>query len=261
MTTQPTAFDTSLGSNFTNTECPNFFNTFLSDPNFTQCQPLSFLLKSSQSYVKTVRSGVEDVEAVLDKSCSVDYSKCQNVMKNYASKILDQSICKPDYDLENPLVRQAYNNFLNYGVVRNITCLSMEDVGENDPAANETYCYTDALYNLNSSADAYLYLLPFGNSYPQAENTNPSCSACTNRVMSLLHEQTQNKQLLIASTYTSASSLIAANCGSNFVNVSTLSSDQSTSSASSLSSSPSFLLLTSPIQLLIWGLFTVFYVF
>jgi hypothetical protein len=256
MTTQPTAFDTSLGSNFTNTDCPNFFNTFLSDQNFIQCQPLSFLLKNSQSYVKSVRSGVEDVEAVLDKSCTADYNKCQNIMKNYASKILDPSICKQDFDLENPLVRQAYQNFLNYGVVRNITCLRMEDVGEKDPAANETYCYTDALYNQNNIADAYLYLLPFGNSYPKTENTKPSCSACTNRVMSLLHEQTQNKQLLIASTYTSASSLIAVNCGNDFVNISTLSSSQLTSSASS-----SFLLLASPIQLMIWALFTVFYVF
>lgn len=259
MVNLPTAFDTSLGSNFTNTNCPNFFNTFLSDPNFIQCLPMSFLLKNSQSYFKVVQSGVQDVESVLDKACSADYGKCQMTMKNYASKILDQSVCKADYDLENPLVRQAYNNFLNYGIVRNTTCLRLADTGQKvTQSANQTYCYTDALFNLNSTSDAYLYLLPFGNNYPKTGDFIPSCSACTKRIMSLFHDQTQNNQLLIRNTYTSASSLIAGSCGNDFVNTSVLTSDHSTSGASSLSSS--FLFLVSPFQLLVWALLIVFYV-
>ena len=40
----PRPFDTSLGNNFTNPSCPQFFNTFLSDPTLTSCLPLSLLL-------------------------------------------------------------------------------------------------------------------------------------------------------------------------------------------------------------------------
>jgi len=41
----PQPFDTSLGNNFTNTACPNFFDSFLSDANFQQCYPFSLLLQ------------------------------------------------------------------------------------------------------------------------------------------------------------------------------------------------------------------------
>ena len=40
----PQPFDTSLGNNFTNPSCPQFFNSFLNDPTFTSCVPLSLLL-------------------------------------------------------------------------------------------------------------------------------------------------------------------------------------------------------------------------
>ncbi|KAI4121632.1 MAG: hypothetical protein LQ347_006790, partial [Umbilicaria vellea] len=41
----PRPFDTSLGSNFTSPDCPNFFSSFLGNSTFTSCLPLSLLLQ------------------------------------------------------------------------------------------------------------------------------------------------------------------------------------------------------------------------
>ena len=43
----PQPFDTSLGNNFTNPTCPQFIQSFLKDPTFTSCLPLSLLLMVS----------------------------------------------------------------------------------------------------------------------------------------------------------------------------------------------------------------------
>ena len=43
----PRPFDTSLGSNFTSSNCPNFFNYFLGNSTFNSCLPLSLLLQVS----------------------------------------------------------------------------------------------------------------------------------------------------------------------------------------------------------------------
>lgn len=41
----PSPFDSSLGNNFTQSSCPKFFESFLSDSAFKECLPLSLLLQ------------------------------------------------------------------------------------------------------------------------------------------------------------------------------------------------------------------------
>lgn len=46
-TSLPRPFDSSLGNNFTQTSCPQFFNNFLSNTTFQECHPFSMLLQVS----------------------------------------------------------------------------------------------------------------------------------------------------------------------------------------------------------------------
>lgn len=121
----PTAFDTSLGTNFTQPACPDFFATFLKNESFINCYPMSFFLKNSQSYVGIVRSGVEVVEYVLDVSCSVNNTECSQIMIELGENLISPKHCSEDYALQNPLVIQAYNDFLSYGQVYQATCLTI----------------------------------------------------------------------------------------------------------------------------------------
>lgn len=227
----PTAFDTSLGNNFTQLSCPQFFQSFLNDANFVQCYPMSFFLRNSRSYITTVRAGFEQVEAILDLSCAASEQDCTNLMASYADQLVQENVCQADLQLENPLVTQAYSDFRAYNMVRQATCLTLGQVGDSykyasDPSANApktSYCYTKALYNYNDSADAFLYLLPFGTPYPSTGYDHaPSCSNCNNQVMSIFHSQTDNQNLSIVSSYDSAGSVLAQACGADFVNGSSI---------------------------------------
>jgi hypothetical protein len=46
-TSLPRPFDTSIGNNFTESSCPQFFNNFLSNSTFQECLPFSMLLQVS----------------------------------------------------------------------------------------------------------------------------------------------------------------------------------------------------------------------
>lgn len=231
---------------------------------------MSFFLKNSQSYVQTVRTGLDAVEAVLNKSCSVNFTQCSTLMNELGAELIQSENCQKDYQLENPLVTQAYADFLNYGLVYDTTCLTLEEVGETvsrsttaAPATKTTskvsktastasstatstsnstdsphYCYTDALFDYNNSADAYLYLLPLGNTYPDLDSVIPSCSECTERIMAIFHEGTSQSNLTISRLYASAASVIEKNCGSSFINATSAESSQSdnTNSTSSAAS-------------------------
>lgn len=121
----PKAFDTSLGTNFTQQSCPDFFSNFLKNDTFINCYPMSFFLKNSQSYVDVVRSGLVAVENVLNTSCSVDFGKCKTVMSELGHELISSANCATDYSLQNPLVIQAVNDFSAYNEVFQATCLKI----------------------------------------------------------------------------------------------------------------------------------------
>lgn len=231
----PSAFDTSLGNNFTNASCSTFFNDFLGNESFSNCLPMSFFLENSKSYVTLVREGSSVLEYLLNASCSVDFDKCKNVMSDLQRNLLLESNCYNDYKLGNPSVTAAYNDFAAYSVVREATCLS-----NTSSASNSThFCYSDALYNYNDSSDAYLYLLPLGDSFPN--NSIPSCSSCTSRLMSLYYAATGNSSSPISYTYDSAASIIDNYCSSSFVPSQAKAIPSSKKSSSASASSPTSL--------------------
>ncbi|ANB12612.1 hypothetical protein AWJ20_871 [Sugiyamaella lignohabitans] len=245
----PTTFDTSLGTNFTNSSCPEFFKSFLYNEDFINCYPMSFFLLNSKSYVTIVRQGISSVETVLNASCSVDYQQCSSLMSNYSNQLIQADNCLNDYNLENPLVTQAYNDFVAYDVIHDVMCLRR---GLNHSNATQLdrdtkYCYSHGLFDADSSTgDAYLYLLPLGIPYPNM--TAPSCSRCTKRVMDIFWEFTGVVQNQISYTYNSAAGRIAhrSNCSANFINASAkaLPSPSATKSHSAAATvSPSLMLI------------------
>lgn len=123
--TLPKPFDTSLGTNFTQPSCPQFFGSFLKNETFVNCYPMSFFLKNSQSYVEIVRQGLPYVEQVLKVSCNADYNQCNQLMNELGKDLINPSNCLEDYNQLNPLVIQAFNDFNAYSQIYQATCLKI----------------------------------------------------------------------------------------------------------------------------------------
>lgn len=249
----PSAFDTALGNNFTVPACQTFFRSFLQNSSFIECYPFSFYLTNSQSYVSTVRQGLDAVETVLDTACSVDFDKCSAIMASLDAQLTSTAYCSQDLGLENPLVTQAHADFKAYDLVREATCLERDRTQQSsgNSTTNATYCYTDALFNAADSNDAYLYLMPLGIAYPSGTMT-PSCSSCTSRVLDLFYNYTGNASNSISYTYDSAASVY--NCTNEPINTSAKSipsPSSTTSGTSPFGSAPTFLLLAAIVQMVV----------
>ncbi|KAK9469583.1 hypothetical protein V1512DRAFT_201942 [Lipomyces arxii] len=202
----PYAFDSSLGTNFTQQACPNFFHTFLQDQNFIGCYPFSFFLQNSESFFSIVRQGAFKLSSTMDTICSVNSTICGQVMNYYGTQLLSENTCLEDYELENPLVRQAYNAFTSYNMLYSSGCLK---------SSTGSYCYVDSVTNSTNPGDSYLYYLPLGISLPGG--VRPSCSSCSQDIMSVLFNYAGNTSIPLSRTYVSSGQLLNINCGPNFV--------------------------------------------
>lgn len=230
------AFDTSIGNNFTNDACPTFMDDFTTNKTFQDCNPMSFYLQNSQSYAVQTRKGLKNTEKIIDRSCNVNFDKCRKIMHDLSNELMKK--CKEDYDLQNPLVTQAYRDFISYSMIHKATCLKVKNNTvkySNSTKNRPKYCYTKALFAKNASdnLDAYLYNLPYGQQYPGTSNVSSSfklsngsemtasCSQCTHDVMHIFHANTANDKLPIVDTYVDAARRINKHCGgsdNDFVN-------------------------------------------
>jgi hypothetical protein len=120
--TIPEAFDETLGTNFTSTACPSFFQTFLADPTFIACAPFSLLLATSTAFFTAERSPYSLLPYVLDASCSASTKACSNLMSQLATRIRLFNTCGPDLTKQNPLVVEALEGFQNYEMMREAGC-------------------------------------------------------------------------------------------------------------------------------------------
>ncbi|KAK9388055.1 hypothetical protein V1515DRAFT_615141 [Lipomyces mesembrius] len=201
----PYAFDASLGRNFTEESCPDFFNTFLASESFIQCYPFSFFLQNSESFFQIVKQGAFKLSSTMDMICAVNGTQCTTLMDSYAKQLVASSTCAKDYQLENPLVRQAYNAFTSYSMLYSSGCLQ---------STSGSYCYVDSITNSTNPGDSYLYYLPLDVSLPGG--TRPSCSSCSQNIMSIFLNYAGNTSLAISQTYVPAAQQINVYCGPNF---------------------------------------------
>lgn len=154
----PSAFDTTLGNNFTSSTCPTFFQNFLRNDTFNECVPLSLLLQvgawiscstfeekswltcyqTSTSFFSVQRSPVR-LAQTLSASCSVDFDRCSSVMASLARQIQSSSNCGLDLQAQNPMAMQAYDGFVSYPSLYHAGCLVNSQTG--------SYCMLIAVYN------------------------------------------------------------------------------------------------------------------
>lgn len=243
-TTLPTPFDTSLGSNFTQSSCPAFFRSFLSNSTFTSCHPVSLLLQNSLGFFQATRSAPV-LNATLDAACAASLAICSPLMSNLASDMIADSNCGADYKRQNPVVRQAYAGLIAYEPIYNATCLQ-------DPLTGN-YCYSEAIINSTNPSDSYPYYTALGISLPSG--AQPSCSTCLQRTMNMFAGYAKLKEQPLASTYLGCASQVDNTCGTSFANTQVQVGSISSSDAALAAQSSWFLTSTAAV-LLLWQVLT-----
>ncbi|KAK0738230.1 hypothetical protein B0T18DRAFT_335191 [Schizothecium vesticola] len=208
----PSPLDSNLSSNFSkaadnSTPCPLFINSFLTDPIFKQCYPLSLLLQGSKSFFEAERSLVSTTQ-VLDATCAANATFCSRFLTDLATRLVAEENCGMDYRAGHPVVRNAYLAMVGYAPLYTAGCLI-------DPQTS-MYCYANAITNMSSPSNVYFYYLPLNITLPGS--TVPSCSPCLQQTMNVFQASTANRRQPIANTYVSAAQQVNSICGPTFVN-------------------------------------------
>ncbi|MCJ1389283.1 hypothetical protein MMC18_002139 [Xylographa bjoerkii] len=202
----PRPFDTSLGSNFTNSACPAFFNSFLNNATFSSCLPFSLLLQNSNSFFQAEKSPIL-LTQTLDATCKANFATCTSLMSTLAVELRDDANCGEDYSNENALVVQAYDGLVSYPTLYQAGCLK-------DSHGN--YCFANAITNTSSPSDPYPYFLPLGFALPGG--SSPTCSSCLQQTMNIFAGAASNLSQPVSSDYNNAAIQINEVCGPTFVN-------------------------------------------
>ncbi|KIV91793.1 hypothetical protein PV10_06296 [Exophiala mesophila] len=205
MTALPSAFDTSLGSNFTNPSCPKFFSTFLANATFQSCIPVSLFLQNSYSFIRVERDE-SLLEQTLDAACKAPLAICQPLLAGIARDLIDSRNCGSDFSRQNPLVMQAYNGLIAYEPVYRATCLKNTVTG--------TYCFTEAILNSTNPTEFYPYYTAIGMSLPAT--IQPSCTECLRNVMEVFASYAEDATQPLAKTYLPCANQVTAHCGADF---------------------------------------------
>ncbi|KAL8869395.1 MAG: hypothetical protein Q9174_004300 [Haloplaca sp. 1 TL-2023] len=203
----PRPFDTGLGNNYTQPNCPVFINSFLRNETFTSCLPFSLLLQNSMSFFSVTKS-IPTITTTLDATCNVpDEPACNTLMSSIASDLRSEDTCASDYTRQQPLVIAAYNALVSYEPLYRAGC-------ERDNEGN--YCFANAITNRTSPTDAYPYYLPLGIGLPGG--SQPTCSTCLQRAMGIFQEAGGKKSgQVLQETYPAAASMVNQACGPGFV--------------------------------------------
>lgn len=145
---------------------------------------------------------------VLDATCKADSSSCATFLDQAATNLTMAGNCKTEVEQNQTLVLQAYDGLLAYKTLYAATCLQ-------DPSSSQ-YCFANAVTNLNTPSDAYLYFLPYGLALPGS--SNPSCSWCTQQTMDIYYSASADRSSPVAGVYQAAARQVNTLCGPNYVN-------------------------------------------
>lgn len=128
-------------------------------------------------------------------------------MSTLAQQLKLDSNCGADYKLQNPIVRQAHAGLVSYPTLYQASCLK---------DSSQKYCYANAVTNISSPADSYIYYLPLG--MPLPGGSQLTCSECLKTTMGFFNEAAGNKSQPISAPYKEAAMMINMGCGPGFVN-------------------------------------------
>ena len=237
----PSPFDTSIGSNFSSQACPNFFTSFLADPTFKSCIPVSLLLQTSAAFFRAEQDPAL-IKETLDAACDAPFAMCSTYLTTLATDLTSTSNCGQDYADENPLVVRAYNGLVAYAPIYRATCLQNVQSGK--------YCFAEAVSsNATSRSDPYPYYTAIGLDLPAG--SRPSCSLCLKQTMAIFQPYAADSTQPLSRTYTPCVEEIDAGCGASFANSTVPSTMISTSGAVVQATAPRFMSLVAVAVLLV----------
>lgn len=223
-------FDTSLGSNFTSASCPNFFQTFMQNSTFRACLPVSLLLQvgpsgdiyialdhpsrsatntrsqNSNSFFQAEKS-IVSITQTLDAACAANAKTCQAVMADFGSRIKKNENCGQDFQRQNPIVLQAYNGFIAYAPMYQASCLR---------SSTGSYCFADAITNVASPTDSYIYYVALGLGLPGGSRL--TCNKCLQDTIRVYSDASSNTTQPVSQRYVETAQVINLSCGPNYVN-------------------------------------------
>lgn len=225
----PKPFDGGLGTNYTQPSCPTFLTSMINNDTFTSCLPFSLLLQVSSSPLHFVRfptytfqnsmsffqstKSLSSITETLNASCDIVFPECSSIISSYALNLRSNSACSQDYNLQNPIVRQAYAGLISYDVLYHASCTKNLPPSEQN---NNNYCFANAVTNITSPTDSYIYYLPLG--IPLPASSQPTCDQCLKDTMGIFSSVAGNKTQPLSLDYVNAAQLLNQNCGPNFVN-------------------------------------------
>lgn len=209
----PQALDSGLSQNFSSSSCSSFFANMTSDASFRTCRPFSLLLGSSAAFINA-QSNLTLLNSILWGTCNspTPYDQCISNMNSFASSL--QSNCPKELKQDNIIVSNTLIELQSFQLLYSSSCLS-------SPSSN-TYCYLTASYNPNPF-DLYVYSLPLG--IPIPNSSTPTCSDCSNSVMTVYANALKNGQAgqgqsgglgLLKDTFTNALQICQSGCGQQF---------------------------------------------
>ena len=135
------------------------------------------------------------------------FPACSALMASFAQQLRSSSNCEQDFERQNHLVTQAYNGLIAYEPLYRAGCLKDQ---------NENFCFANAITNIASPSDSYVYYLPIGIPLPGA--SKPSCTKCLLRTMNIFQEAASNRSQPVTSNYVDAAQMIDITCGPTFIN-------------------------------------------
>ena len=147
------------------------------------------------------------ITSTLDATCNVVFPTCSSLMSSLAKQLRLPINCGHDYDLQDPLVTQAYAGLLAYDPLYKAGC-------KKDTDGN--YCFANAITNTTSPADTYPYYLPLGVGLPGG--SRPTCSSCLQNIMGYFQTDAADKNSALNNDYMSAAQQINIQCGPSFLN-------------------------------------------
>ncbi|TKX27450.1 hypothetical protein C1H76_0287 [Elsinoe australis] len=226
-TALPTPFDTTLGNNFTSTQCLPFFQSFLSNATFNACLPFSLLMQTSSSFFQALRTPAL-LSRTLDATCNVNVTDCSLLMSTLNTQLRTNSICGTDLSRQNPVVVQAAAGFAAYDTLYRAACLKSRTTtgstatsssassssSSSSVTAGSTYCFAEAATNTSAPDSLYTYFLPLGMKLPA--DAHPACTGCLKDTMAAFAQSATVKGQAVAGTYLDAARTVDKWCGEGF---------------------------------------------
>lgn len=173
------------------------------------------------------------ITQVLEVGCHANKTTCTSFLKDLAEKLKSNDNCGEDFQKQNAVVVQAYKGMTAYEEIYGATCLTEPETSQ--------YCFINAVTNLTTASNVYLYKLPLNSSLPKT--ALPDCDFCTRETMKIYQSASADRSKFIANTYVKAAEQIDAECGPTFVSAA-LPDPLPGSAAASMAQAPSLLLLS-----------------